>query len=87
MKHISKGITGIAVHPVSGQKRISLTREVINNSRQIIFMVTGVKKADILYEIMSRKDADSKFPAAGIRAGEVLKWYLDKEAASKIKMP
>jgi 6-phosphogluconolactonase len=87
LKSISKRIVGIAVHPVSGQKRISLTREVINNSRQIIFMVTGEKKAGIVYEIMSKKNSESRFPAAKVRADEVLRWYLDDGAAAKIKMP
>ncbi len=87
LKHISNGIAGIALHPVTGQKRISLTQEVINNTRRIIFMVTGGEKADIVYEIMSADDSGSGFPAAKVRAGEVLKWYLDKDAASRIKMP
>ena len=44
LKNISEGITGIAVHPESGQKRISLTLQVLNNTRQNIFMVTVVTK-------------------------------------------
>jgi 6-phosphogluconolactonase len=87
LKNISEGIAGVAVHPESGQKRISLTSEVISNSRQNIFFVTGEKKADILYKIMSKKDSGKKYPAARIKAAEMLKWYLDEEAAVKIKMP
>jgi 6-phosphogluconolactonase len=87
LKNISERIAGVAVHPESGQKRISLTSEVISNSKQNIFFVTGDKKADIIYEIMSSKDSGKKYPAARIKAAEMLKWYLDEEAASKIKMP
>lgn len=87
LKNISRQTAGIAVHPKSSQKRISLTLDVINNSCQIIFMVTGREKADILYDIMSKKDSYKKFPAAKVKAVNSLRWYLDEDAASKIKMP
>ncbi len=87
LKDVAQGITGVAVHPESGQKRISLTAGVLNNSRQNIFLVTGDKKSDILYEILSRKDSSKDYPAARIRAAEILQWYLDEKAASKIKKP
>jgi 6-phosphogluconolactonase len=87
LKNISEGIAGIAVHPGSGQKRISLTLQVLNNTRQNIFMVTGERKAGIIYKIMSTKDPGKSFPAANIRAAEILKWYIDEDAAVEIKMP
>ncbi len=87
LKNISDRICGVAVHPDSHQKRISLTYDVINNSAQNIFMVTGAKKADIIYEIMTIKDSFKRYPAARVKADEILKWYIDKEAAIKIKMP
>ncbi len=87
LKYIAGGIAGITVHPESGQKRISLTSEVLSNAKHNIFMVTGEKKADIIYEILSRKDSEKDFPAARIKAAEMLEWYLDEEAAARIKMP
>jgi len=87
LKDISRQIAGIAVHPETSQKRISLTLDVISNSSQIIFMVTGKEKADIIYDIMSKKNAHKKIPAAKVKAINTLKWYLDEEAASKIKKP
>ena len=87
LKNVSDKIYGIALHPGSKQKRISLTIDIINNSAQNIFMVTGEKKADIIYEIMSKKDSFKRFPAARVKADDTLKWYLDEEAAVKIKMP
>ena len=87
LKDISKNIVGIAVHPVTSQKRISLTLDTINNSARIIFMVTGKEKADIVYNLMRNKDSGKRYPAANIKAETVLKWYIDQEAASKIKMP
>ena len=50
-------------------------------------MVTGEKKADILFRIMSENDPESRYPAARIKAAELLEWYLDEAAASKIKKP
>lgn len=87
LKNVSDKIYGIALHPGSQQKRISLAYDTINNSAQNIFMVTGRKKADIIYEIMSKKDSFKRFPAARVKADETLKWYIDEEAAIKIKMP
>ena len=87
LEKVSKGITGIATHPETGQKRISLTLDVINNSKQNIFMVTGEDKAEIVFKMMSDKDAREKYPAAKVRGVEFLEWYLDEEAASKIKKP
>ncbi len=84
---IIERIVGIAVHPDSGQKRISLTYETINNSKRNIFMVTGKKKSDIIFKILGSKIIDKKFPAAKIKASDYLEWYLDEEAAVKIKKP
>ena len=87
LKDISKDITGIAVHPGTSQKRISLTLNTINNSSQVIFMVTGKGKADIIYNVMRKKDSAKRYPAADVKPESILKWYIDREAASKIKMP
>ncbi len=87
LKNIAGGVAGVAVHPESGQKRISLTYEVISNAAENIFLVTGERKAGILYEILSRRDSDKDLPAARIKAAEILKWYLDEGAASQIKKP
>lgn len=85
LKNVSDNIAGIAEHPLTGQKRISLTFDVINNSKEIIFMVTGNEKADIISRIMNEGDLKDKYPAAMIGGMGKLKWFLDKEASLKIK--
>ena len=85
LKNVSNNIAGIAEHQLTGQKRISLTYKVLNNSKEIIFMVTGNEKADIVYRIMNEKDSKNKYPAAMIGGVGKLKWFLDKEASLKIK--
>ncbi len=75
-----------AIHPVSGQRRITLTGKVINNARDIIFLVTGTDKADIVYEIIKKREKNLKFPAANIISGRGRTlWLLDKEAGSLLK--
>ncbi|MCL5030767.1 MAG: 6-phosphogluconolactonase, partial [Bacteroidetes bacterium] len=45
---IYSNIAGVAQHPATGQKRISLTKEVLNNSKRISFIVTGKSKAKVI---------------------------------------
>jgi len=85
LKNVSNNIAGIAEHQLTGQKRISLTYKVLNNSKEIIFMVTGKEKADIVYRILNERDSKNKYPAAMIGGVGKLKWFLDKEASLKIK--
>jgi 6-phosphogluconolactonase len=84
LKNIYDNVAGIAEHPFTGQKRISLTYDVLNNSKENLFMVTGNEKADIVYRIMSERDPKTIYPAAMIGGAGKLKWYLDEGAALKI---
>jgi 6-phosphogluconolactonase len=62
--------------------RITLTLPVLNNALSILFLVTGVKKAGILKEILENERKREKYPAGHIQPlqGDV-KWLIDKEAA------
>lgn len=76
-------ICEVALHPVSHQKRITITGRVINNSLRVVFLVTGKKKAEIVESIIYKGAESSKFPASSIvPANGELTWYVDKEAAS-----
>lgn len=78
----SDKICEVAVHPVSQQKRVTLTGRVINNAENIIFIVTGVNKAEVVSEII-KNPGIVDYPAAFIEpTNGVLKWYLDDDAAS-----
>jgi len=76
----SDKICEVAVHPSSGQKRITLTGNVINNSEQVSFLVTGKGKAGILKKILLEKNkiypAEFIMPVYG-----KLEYYIDSEAA------
>lgn len=79
----SDKICEIAIHPVSFQKRITVTGKVINNAENVIFLVTGDKKAKVVSSILERPGTVD-YPAGLIKPGTgILKWYLD-EAANKI---
>jgi len=83
----SDEICAVSVHPVSGQKRITLTGNVINNGSRIVFLVTGKKKAEIIEKIIRKKEGYQNFPASHIVPvkGELI-WYIDFEAAALIEV-
>ena len=81
---VSVNICDVAVHPVSGQKRVTLTGPVINNADNIIFLVTGAAKAEIVADIIESPGAVN-YPAAAIEPSHgTIKWYLDLDAASML---
>ncbi|WP_142533529.1 6-phosphogluconolactonase [Saccharicrinis carchari] len=71
----------VATHPQSGQKRVSLTGQIINHAREIYFLVTGAGKAEKLDEIINQKPGYQNYPAALVNHPF---WLLDKEAAHKL---
>jgi len=78
----SLSICDVAEHPVSGQKRITLSGRVINNANEIVFLVTGDNKKEKVFEILKESGDWKKYPAAHIkpRSGEA-SWFLDSSAA------
>ena len=80
--------TGSLVAPVSNKEkndRITLTLEAINKARHVIFLVSGDKKAEVLYEIISARP-EAALPASLVRpeTGELI-FYADKDAASVLE--
>jgi 6-phosphogluconolactonase len=81
-------VTRVAV-PVYVEKlrswRITLTIPVLNNGSSILFLVTGLKKAGILKEILGDSGNIQRYPAGLISpvAGKVT-WLIDREASSEL---
>ena len=75
----------VAVHPLSGQRRITLTGKPLISARRITFMVTGSSKALRVKEIVHDEPASRQYPARYVKPlrGR-LEWFLDKEAAGLI---
>ena len=76
---VSEQICEVAVHPVTGQKRVTLTGKVINNAQKVCFLVTGSNKVDRMAEIWNNNEKANLLPAAHIhpKSGN-LTWYVDQ---------
>ena len=80
----SAKICEVAKQPQSGQQRITITGPVINNARQVVFMVTGAGKTDIVAQIL--QDKETGLPASFVKPADgKLTWMLDADAAGKLK--
>jgi 6-phosphogluconolactonase len=79
----SDNICSVSVHPVSGQKRVTITGKVINNADMVVFLVTGKKKAEIVENIITKKKDYKNFPSSCVVPTDgKLFWFLDMDAAS-----
>ena len=79
----SKKVCEVTYNSSTRQRRITLTAKVINNSKNIYFIVTGRKKAEIVYKILKRKKGYKKFPASHINpVNGKINWMLDSYAAA-----
>lgn len=74
-----------AEHPDTGMKRVSMTGRVVNNSKNVVFLVTGENKAEKVKQIVKdRSRFIDLYPAARVDPSEGnLYWMLD-EAAAKL---
>lgn len=80
------GICGTALHPLTGQQRITLTLKTINEAARISFLITGSSKAQMASRILQRPIHDHKeYPAGRMNPGRGrVEWYLDRAAAALI---
>lgn len=78
----SESYCEVAEHPQSGQKRISLTGQIINNAKQVVFLVTGANKTGPLEQIINGTAGSEKLPASLVApvSGRLL-WMVDEAAA------
>lgn len=82
----SEKICATAVHPESGQKRITLTGDIINNASIVAFIVTGLEKSGVVAAILDDHEEADEYPAAYIYPEDgILKWYLDEDAATDLQ--
>lgn len=79
----SHNLCEIANHPQTGQKRITLTGSIINNSAQIVFIVTGKQKSFKTLEILKKTGGYMNYPASLVKRSRSI-WLIDREAAEKL---
>lgn len=78
----SNEVCEVAVHPESGQQRITLTGNTLNNAAAATFLVTGANKNEKIASIFNKGLNYEKYPAAHIKPtdGDLI-WFLDKAAS------
>jgi 6-phosphogluconolactonase len=70
---------GVLPPPV---ERVTLTFPVLNAARQVVFLITGAKKAQIVRELVAGGPKAQEYPAANVRpASGSLTYLLDADAA------
>ncbi len=66
--------------------RITMTAPLINQARNIAFLVYGKSKAEAVQHVLEDEDNPEQYPAQLIQPKHgSLQWYLDEEAASLLK--
>lgn len=77
-------ICEVATHPESGQKRVTLTGNVLRQAAKVVFLVTGGNKKSKVKEILEKTGNWKLYPAAHIQPvnGELI-WFLDYSASNK----
>ena len=65
--------------------RITLTTEIINLARNIVFLVSGSNKASVLRKVIEGEFTPEHLPAQLIKPADGnLYWFLDKDAAGML---
>jgi len=82
----SKKYCEVAEHPETGQKRVTLTGQIINNASEVAFLVTGTSKAQKVFEIIEMQGNYERYPASFVlpRSGKLI-WFLDADAAGILR--
>lgn len=74
----------VATESPSGQERVTLTFPLLNESKQILFLVTGEEKKEMLQKVMEdRQQANMHYPAAMVSGRQKTLWMIDKAAYFK----
>ncbi len=77
----------VAIHPESGQRRVSLTGRIINNAKTVVFLVTGESKAEKVRIIVDREEGYLEYPASHVSPKtKELVWFLDADAAKQLTL-
>jgi len=62
--------------------RMTLTYPILNAATEIVFLVSGAGKAEIVRQVLEGPREPKRFPAQGIKPAEgCLNWYLNHAAA------
>lgn len=77
----SEKLYEVSRHPVTLQKRITATARLINNAREVCFLVTGEGKAERVAQVIEKKPGWQDLPASLVNPiNGRLDWVLDEAA-------
>jgi 6-phosphogluconolactonase len=80
---IAVGVTG---SPKPPSERVSLTFPALNHSEQVWFVVSGADKAGAVGRALAAQPPGvHEIPAVGVRGQVETIWFLDRDAASKVR--
>jgi 6-phosphogluconolactonase len=83
--HEEKALTKAFFLKAQDMYRITLTKNLVNQSSKIAFLTTGENKADALHEVIEGKFDPDLYPSQVIKPvnGE-LHWFVDSDAALEL---
>lgn len=82
-KFHSKNFCEPATHPETGQKRVTITGQIINNANLVVFIAVGKNKSRIISEVLSNSVNKYSYPAALVDPVKgKLAWLLDEDAVA-----
>src|SRR5262249_8569888 len=64
--------------------RITLTYPALNRGREVLFLVCGADKAEVLREVLEGPADPQRLPSQGVRPAGALRWFLDRAAAARL---
>ena len=67
--------------------RMTMTRPILNRSREVLFLVAGADRAGPLAEVIVGPNDPKRLPAQFIQPDGQLLWYLDDAAAARLPAP
>jgi len=79
--NLSKIIT--AISPINETRRITITKRVIDEAKEILVLASGSNKSDVVQKLYSKQYSFLDLPAILAKRGI---WLIDESAASKINL-
>lgn len=86
LNETEKWVAAVLNSPKPPPRRITLTLPVLNNARQVIFVVTGAGKAGMLPQVLGAAAPGDPLPARRVQPAQgELHWFVDQAAAANLK--
>ncbi len=77
----SENTVEVATHPQSGQKRITITGNVVHEAEKVLFLITGSSKAEIVSSIINKEPGSESYPASHMHDSKgQAHFFLDEQA-------